>query len=147
VDDPNDDLDALIEGYFADHVILSEHSRRLLATREHIPVGRDDGYDGRLFDWFVEMLNYGPPDGAERAWPIILQLIARAPDDRAVAFVGSGAVEDLVNRHGTAFLERIVDRAARDSRFVRAIRHVWFHDDVPQEIKDLIEASRAPDGT
>lgn len=140
VDDPNAELDSLIEAYFADWKILAAHRGSVLPDT---PLA---DYDGGLFDWLVEMLNYGPPDGPERAWPIVLQLVARAPDDEALAFVGSGAVEDLVNEQGVQFADRIVEQATRDPRFRRALRHVWPRDDVPSALKELIVASRLLEG-
>jgi hypothetical protein len=142
IEDPTADLDALIEAFFADEKILHADN----ATRVGpIPDAPLPGYDGRLFDWLTEMLNYGPPDGPERAWPIVLELIARAPDEQALTFVGCGAVEDLVNRHGVQFADRLSFQATRDPRFRRALRHVWPHEGVPDSIQELIVASRTPD--
>jgi 50S ribosomal subunit-associated GTPase HflX len=88
------------------------------------------------------MINYGPPDGPERAWPIVLQLIERAPDENSLTFIGAGAVEDLVNKAGAQFVDRIVDRADLDPRFRRALRNVWYHPTVPRVLKELIESAR-----
>src|SRR3954471_11483322 len=87
VEDPNANLEELIEGYFSDQKILAASTARLLREHKPIPKAPEPGYDGRLFDWLAEMLVYGPPDGPERAWPIILQLIDRAPDDDALTFI------------------------------------------------------------
>jgi hypothetical protein len=115
----------------------------LKGTREPVPTAPIPGYDGRLFDWLVMMLNYGPPDGPERAWPIIVKLVARAPDDPALTFIGAGAIEDLVNNAGGAFADRIVGQAASDFRFRTALQHVWYQSDAPRALKELIDASRA----
>ncbi len=142
LEDPTEDLDALIEAYFADQKILAADTARHLAQHTPVPNTPVAGYDGRLIDWLTEMLNYGPPDGPERAWPVILELVARAPDEQALTFVGSGDVEDLVNKAGLEFADRIVEQAASNPRFRRALRHVWAHDDVPNALKELIVASR-----
>ena len=65
---PNADLDNLIAGYFFDEKILAAN-RTVDDIQAH-------GYDGRLFDWLTEVLNFEPPDGPERAWPILLQRIS-----------------------------------------------------------------------
>ena len=143
VEDPNVNLDELIEGYFADQKILAASTARLLREHKPIPKAPEPGYDGRLFDWLAEMLIYGPPDGPERAWPIILHLIDRAPDDDVLTFIGSGAVEDLVNKAGAEFADRIADEAATSWRFRAALRAAWPHDDVPDSIRALIRSSAA----
>lgn len=145
LDAPNPDLDNLIEAYFADQRILAANSAALLAEHKPVPKTPLAGYDGRLFDWLIEMLNHGPADGPERAWPIVVQLVARAPHDEALASIGASAIEDLVNKHGVQFEDRIIEQATTDSRFRRALRHVWFHDAAPNTLKELIEASRSVD--
>lgn len=137
VNDPNADLDNLIEAYFADQKVLA-------AQRGPGPAG--DEYDGRLFDWLTEMMISGPPDGPDQAWPIILQLVARAPDDDVLGFIGAGAVEELVNHHGMRFLDRIVQQAASDPRFRRVLGEAWPAEDVPDALKELIAASRTSKG-
>jgi hypothetical protein len=131
VHDPNADLDDLIDGYFADAKIPDIRAA-------------GDGYDGRLFDWLTEMMISGPPDGPDQAWPIILQLVARAPDDHVLGLIGAGAVEALVDHHGQRFLDRLVEEATNDPRFRRVLGEVWFGDDVPVALKELITAIRAP---
>jgi hypothetical protein len=142
-DDPEADLELLIRGYFADQKILAAETRRHL--RDHSPIERTPvpGYDGRLFDWLTYNVNHGPPDGLERTWQIILELIARAPDDEALMFVGSGALEDFVNVASERFRDRILDETATSGRFRRAIGCVWYRDDVPSEIKRVVEANRS----
>ncbi|HEX2756654.1 MAG TPA: hypothetical protein VHM48_14390, partial [Candidatus Limnocylindrales bacterium] len=135
----------LIDAYFADQKIIAISTERL--RREHVPLpkGPKPGYDGRLSGWLTEMLNYGPPDGPERAWPLILRLIDRGPDVNALGWVGAGEVEDLVNRSGAAFADRIIDEAAKSRRFRAALRHVWPNEDVPNSLQTLIRDSRAGD--
>lgn len=143
---PSDDLDELVAGYFRDAKILAAETARHLA--EHSPIERTPipGYDGRLFDWLTEMLHYGPTDGPEQAWPIILTLVDRAPDERALIFIGCGALEDLVNGAGLRFQDRIVSQANRDARFRRALASVWPDDGAPAVLKSMIESSRPLQG-
>lgn len=107
--------------------------------------GAPADHDGRLFDWLTEMLNYGPPDGPEQAWPIILELIRRAPDEATLTYIGAGALEDLVNNAGDRFADRITAEAV-DDRFRASLTHVWFHQDVPEAIRDLVVAARGEFG-
>jgi hypothetical protein len=146
LDTANADLADLIAAYFVDQKLLSASSAHLIEERRPVPTEPLAGYDGRLFDWLAEMLTYGPPDGPEFAWPIILELVARAPDEAALTFIGSGPVEDLVNKHGVQFEGRVVSQATTDPRFRSALRHVWPHDGVADTLKELIAASRLVDG-
>lgn len=133
-----DGLDQLIESYFADEKILAANRRSGLVSKEPLP-----GYDGRLFDWLTMMLNYGPPDGPEEAWPVILQLISRAPDEQALAFVGSGALEDLVRKSSVAFHDRLFEVARTSPRFRRALSHVWPTETVSPDLRELIASVRS----
>lgn len=141
--DPHTDLDALVAGYFKDQKGAAAEGRRarLEGRPWVVPVGVPADHDGRLFDWLTEMLNYGPPDGPEQAWPVILELIRRAPDEETLTYIGAGALEDLVNNAGDRFADRIAGENG-DDRFRASLRHVWFHPDVPESIRDLVLAAR-----
>ena len=139
VEDPEANLDELIAGYFNDERILGAKVAAERARRRGEPVlPVPEGYDGRLFDWLTEMLNYGPVDGPQRAWPVILALIERAPDGNASVFIGCGALEDLVNKSGVAFEDRIVAQATSDTRFRAALGCAWPDDGVPDDLRSLI---------
>lgn len=72
----------------------------------------------------------------------MLELVTRAPDDRALTFVGCGAIEDLVLNAGDQFADRITEQARTNPGFRRALCHAWYTADVPAVLKDLIEESR-----
>lgn len=57
----------------------------------------------------------------ELAWNIILGLVAAAPSEDAVGYVGADCLEDLLKDHGTEFIDRIRTEAARDRRFLFAL--------------------------
>ena len=143
ITDSHSDLDELIEGYFKDEKAAAAEGRRARAEGRPWVVGPDvpADHDGRLFDWLTVMLNYGPPDGPERAWPIILGLIRRAPDEETLTYIGAGALEDLVNNAGDQFADRIASETG-DDRFRASLRHVWFHEDVHEAIRDLVLTAR-----
>lgn len=143
ITDPHNDWDGLVEGFFKDQKAGAAEGRRARMEGRAWVVGPDvpADHDGRLFDWLTEMLNYGPPDGPEQAWPIILELIRRAPDEETLTYIGSGALEDLVNNAGDRFADRIASEN-HDERFRASLRHVWFHPDVPESIRVLVLAAR-----
>jgi hypothetical protein len=135
--EPKATFEALIEGYFGYQRYLRKETGRLLRERKSIPKGVPAEFSP-LWEWLSDMLQKpGPNDGPERAWPVILELVARAPDQEALAFVGSSAVEDLVNVAGALFAERI-EAASADPRFRLALAAVWPDPQVPAPIRALI---------
>jgi hypothetical protein len=88
------------------------------------------------------LLTPAPEDGPERAWPVILELVARAPDDAGLAFVGASAIEDLVNAAGSRFADRIEAASVADPRFARALAFVWPDAEAAGGVRALIERAR-----
>lgn len=95
----------------------------------------DDIADG----WIVEMLDkkarrtavlavidLGSQD-PERCWAIALAILERIADEDGLmlANVGAGPLEDLLHRHGSAFIDRFVVQARRDRRFREAASCIW----------------------
>ena len=72
----------------------------------------------------------------ERAYALVLALIAAAPDHR-LEHVGAGAVEDMVENHATVLIDRIEAEAKRDPRFREALGSIWL---VADEIDPLLLA-------
>ena len=70
---------------------------------------------------------------------MILVLVDRAADGAVLDYIGAGPLEDLVNEHGSAFVDRIAAQAAADPRFARALRYVRTRRGVPARLTDLIE--------
>jgi hypothetical protein len=136
------DPEELITGYFRDIGLLGANTAQALKApdRRYPPLSPE--YDGRLFGWLVDQLVLARPSAPERAWPVILELIRRAPDTDALGFVGADALEDLVNGHGREFESRILDRASRDPRFRVALANVWSQDGVPDSLVQAIDALR-----
>jgi hypothetical protein len=75
------------------------------------------------FDEVCDLLSSDP----ERVWRITLQLIARAPDELTLSYVSAGPLEDILARHGPAFIERIESLAQHDPKFLEALCSVWGH--------------------
>jgi hypothetical protein len=114
-----DELDA----YFRYMRYLARETRRLLADHKPIPK-RPLHQDSALHQWLTNTILY-EQDGAERAWPIVLRLVARAPDDFALCFIGSGHLEDLLRTAGPELAARADERARIDPRFRVALACVW----------------------
>jgi hypothetical protein len=62
-----------------------------------------------------------PEDG----WALILELIEAAPDDRVLASVAAGPLEDLLKNQPDQFIDRVEIQARRDPKFRRCLTGVW----------------------
>ena len=60
----------------------------------------------------------------EEAWTLTLQLIESAPDDRVLANVAAGPLEDLLTK-SDHFIDRAESQARRDPKFRRCLTGVW----------------------
>ena len=63
-------------------------------------------------------------EGLDAVWPFVLALIERA-NDRALASIGAGILEDILRRDGARAIDRIEARAAIDPPFRFCLSHVW----------------------
>jgi hypothetical protein len=61
----------------------------------------------------------------EAGWILTLELIAVAPDDKVLANVAAGPLEDLLKREPDRFIERVELQARRDPKFRRCLTGVW----------------------
>ncbi len=63
-------------------------------------------------------------DAPEIAWPILLEVINRAPDEM-LTYVAAGPLEDLVGYHGPQLIDVIEREAKRSPRFRKTLAGVW----------------------
>ena len=79
----------------------------------------------------------------ETAWSILLEVIASARTDRALAYIAAGALEDLLCEHGSPFIERVESLAGKDPKFRQCLTGVWgrnrMTEDVIQRLDALVE--------
>ena len=59
----------------------------------------------------------------DRAWPILLDLLASVPED-TVHYVGAGPLESFINEHGSSFIAELEAEARSNSRFRSAVLEV-----------------------
>jgi hypothetical protein len=65
----------------------------------------------------------------------------RTAPDELLEYIGAGPVEDLVNRHGAALIEKIEDEAKRDPRFREALASIWLvADDINHDVLSRLQA-------
>jgi hypothetical protein len=94
-------IDAWIE-YFR----MSTSSRRSLRLQAE-----------QTHDWARDKMFDLPREQPELAWDLILEILARDPDDETLSLVAVGPLQDLVNQHPRTFADRIEEQARRNSKF------------------------------
>lgn len=136
---PPADLARFADEYFA------ELRNRDTATHDAV---EQHGTD--RIDWLTNVIVIFP-EHAEHAWPVLLTLVNRAPDDRALADVAAGPLEDIVVYQGARFGDRILAEAKTSARFREALRSVWgvekLSPSVAREISRLLASQLTPDST
>lgn len=90
-----------------------------------------DGYLEQLGGWtgdlhwtwsIVEELVRGRPD---IAWPMLLEMIRRCPDDAALGLLAAGPLEDYLAAHGRAVIDSVEAEAARNPQLRQALGGTW----------------------
>lgn len=80
------------------------------------------GVGDSILDWEL------PRDFPEVAWTcilLILEQIGAQAEDRRFAVLAAGPLEDLMDLHGGAFIDRAVAEARCNPRFAQLLGGVW----------------------
>jgi hypothetical protein len=139
-----------------DHARMAQELERLrakIAAREAEPEAPtvENYYDYETGTWvtpetrfrdFVSQPKFASLDAlissdAERAWPLLLDLIENVPDD-LLYLAGEGPVSILLREQGVALIDRIDAQARTSDRF----RSCLGESDIPSEIWDRLFAAR-----
>jgi hypothetical protein len=94
---------------------LPEESEKLLAS--WFAYKQTDWASAAVYD-----LTYHDPN---RLWTIIKALVAAAPDENALSYIGAGPLEDLLSKYGERFIELIEQQAAVDAKFRFCLAGAW----------------------
>lgn len=76
----------------------------------------------------------------ERAFGLILQVLACDSSDRVLPALAAGPLEELLSRHGRTLLGKVEEEARRNPDFMRLLNGVWqswMEDDVWRRIEAL----------
>ena len=86
----------------------------------------EDGSEeyGRSFWAFSTMCDW-LRDDPEQCWESILAILEHTSDDKALANLAAGPLEDLLSDHGPKFIERVEERAGQDAKFKDLLGGVW----------------------
>jgi uncharacterized protein DUF6869 len=76
---------------------------------------------------------------SESGWQLVLKLIEAAPDDKVLAAIAAGPLEDLIFEWSPLLIDRIETHARRDPKFRRCLTGVWLSVELSPEISNRIE--------
>jgi hypothetical protein len=102
---------------------IEEWASAYIAFQEDHDNHQDDHPLFWATEWF--MLTPGGGPSPEDCWLTILEILSRKPSEEVLGTLAAGALEDLIERDGPAFIERIEHQALRDSAFRRLLGGVW----------------------
>jgi hypothetical protein len=77
-----------------------------------------------LDEVFAEVAVEMARDDPEALWPIILQMVADAPDEHHLGAIGAAPLENLLTFHGLELVDRVEAAARADARFRTALGYV-----------------------
>jgi hypothetical protein len=92
--------------------------------------------------WAVDAAFLLPQEDPERAWSLVLALVAQASFEE-LGHVGAGPLEHLIEAQAPAFIDRIESQAATDPKFKDTLASIWlnrWHQD-PSVVSRLVAAS------
>jgi hypothetical protein len=84
-----------------------------------------DSQASRPMHWASDELRKAVDEDPRRALRVITAAVAAAPNDRDLALIAAGPLEDLLCLHGVQVIDDVERLAANDDRFRRALSGVW----------------------
>jgi hypothetical protein len=134
-DDPGpamapEEIDRICDGYFEYHEYLAR--RQIRAAPKEL---------SDISDLVMDLRESHP----ERLWPLLLELIERAPTDEVRGFVAAGPLEDLVRGYPERFVDRLEAATIKSRSFHEAMRSIWGLEDLPDEVRERLMAVVTPE--
>jgi hypothetical protein len=127
-----EDFEHLVSAY------IERYEQRVRLTSENVFVEQQD-----LPNLWVELkFQELGRDDPSLLWNLILCVLSRTKDVSVLSILAAGPLEDLIEDHGGAFIERIEFRAETDADFRDLLHGVW-RSSTP-EIWNRIVAARGP---
>jgi hypothetical protein len=80
-------------------------------------------------------------DDPEAVWQAIIQLSREELTDRQTALLAAGPLEDLLARHGAAYIERVETEARQRPKFRHLLGGVW-RSSMPEEVWERVTRAR-----
>jgi len=94
-------------------------------------------YENRFWAW--EKVHDYVDEEPEIGFMIILKLIEEAGEDKILANIAAGTLEDFVKKHHMEYFDKIENELRRNPKFRRCMTGVWLYSGFP---KDKIERIR-----
>jgi len=107
--------------------------REVAIAEGRISAGSDESF------WAWEDINNVALNHPEEAWPVVLELIRRAPSNRVLASIAAGPLEDLIRKHTNLIIDKVDDAARRDPKFRLCLTGVWYGKDLSPDVRARIE--------
>jgi hypothetical protein len=98
---------------------VERYSKRFQWDRDMVL--RESDLNAWADDEFDDLVRREP----EEAWKGVLGVLGATSDELTLSTLAAGPLEDLISRHGHAFIARIEEAAARDSKFKELLHGVW----------------------
>lgn len=118
------------------------------AWKAYVETSAIHGYDStesEPYFWaFKEMtdLSHQKPDVA---LAVILEILKITDEDRTLAVLAAGPLEELIVRHGKQLIDNIINLAMSNKKFYDLLQGIWGNDidkDVWQKIEHLFSEER-----
>ena len=117
-------LQQLIDGYW-------KHYR--LSTG-----GRQERLDAEKWAWAWDEVAEAVLEPSANTFDMLMALVGSAADDEALAYLGAGPLENLINSHGHQFAEQVEESARRDPLFRKALANVQLSSNVPAAVRERL---------
>ena len=82
----------------------------------------------------------------ERAWRVILRIIAHDSSPLMLSIVGAGPLENLLCEHGSELIDIVSTEATRNSHVRQALSSVWGVNRMQPEVHQKLENIRSARG-
>ena len=111
---------------------MNNHAIKNLAQQYLSGFGNDhlEAFD-KVYDLTTE-----DPEGA---WLLVVELVHQATTDESLAIVAAGPLEDMICNHPDVVIDRVLDFAKNNTRFMKCLRGVWGGNRMPLEIRKRID--------
>jgi hypothetical protein len=103
---------------------IAHHARREMSSGE--------------FLWAWEAMRELARQDPVAAWAVTLDLIRAAPDDRLLADIAAGPLEQLIQESHATLMDRVETAARQDPKFRRCLTGVWLGAKTPAAVRDRV---------
>lgn len=100
--------------------------------------GRQERLAADQWAWAWDEVEGAVMEPSANTLEMLMALAQTAADEEALAYLGAGPLEDLINSHGVQFVQQIEESARRDPMFRKAVAHVQLSSNVPASVRQRL---------